>query len=244
LSVEALRDLVDFTRMKKKQRSLNVFFAGELFNLKHLIGNAYLAEAIYEKSHGRYLCALPQDFDPRGTAPRAIRDHHIRSLAGSDLALFSFDGPDLDSGTLAEFMIAKFADIPAVILRSDRRGSGSRTAPWNLMANFYPRTAVIEIDGPGAYKVILKKRHRKLDEVIRLAGQHSSADAQRMCDEVAGAVVRAFDRVRDLPPVMPRHLQEEVYNWLPLMPGLRGKEKALRREFEHYLERKVQGDLL
>jgi len=35
--------------MKKKLRSLNVFFAGELFNLKHLIGNAYLAEAIYEK---------------------------------------------------------------------------------------------------------------------------------------------------------------------------------------------------
>ena len=66
--------------MKKKQRSLTVFFAGELFNLKHLIGNAYLAEAIYEKSHGKYLCALPQDFDPRGTAPRAVRDHHIRTL--------------------------------------------------------------------------------------------------------------------------------------------------------------------
>lgn len=98
--------------MKKKLRSLNVFFAGELFNLKHLIGNSYLAEAIYEKSHGRYLCALPQDFDPRGTAPRTIRDHHIRSLVGCDLALFSFDGPDLDSGTVAEFMIAKFADIP------------------------------------------------------------------------------------------------------------------------------------
>ena len=43
----------------------------------------------------------------------------------------------------------------------------------------------------------MKKRHRKLDEVIRLAGQHSSADAQRVCDEVAGHVVRAFDRVRE-----------------------------------------------
>ena len=156
--------------MKKKQRSLNVFFAGELFNLKHLIGNAYLAEAIYEKSHGRYLCVLPQDFDPRGTTPRTIRDHHIRSLVGCDLALFSFDGPDLDSGTLAEFMIAKFADIPSVILRSDRRGAGARTLQWNPMANYYPRTAILTIDGLGAYKAILKKRHRKLDEVIRLAG--------------------------------------------------------------------------
>jgi hypothetical protein len=230
--------------MKKKLRSLTVFFAGELFDLKHLIGNAYLAEAIYEKSHGRYLCALPQDFDPRGKQPRAIRDHHIRTLAGCDLALFSFDGPDLDSGTLAEFMIAKFADIPAVVLRSDRRGAGGRTPQWNPMANFYPRTAVLSLDGLGAYKAILKKRHRKLDEVIRLAGQHSSADAQRMCDEIAAAVVRAFDRVREMPPVMPKHLREEIYNWLPLMPGLRGKEKPLRREFENYLERKVQRDLL
>src|ERR1017187_4560173 len=88
--------------MKKKQRSLNVFFSGELFNLKHIIGNAYLAEAVYEKSHGRYLCVLPQDFDPRGTAARTIRDHLIRSLVGCDLAIFSFDGPDLDSGTVAE----------------------------------------------------------------------------------------------------------------------------------------------
>jgi len=230
--------------MKKKPRSLNVFFAGELFNLKHLIGNAYLAEAIYEKSHGRYLCVLPQDFDPRGTTPRTIRDHHIRSLVGCDLALFNFDGPDLDSGTVAEFMIAKFADIPSVILRSDRRGAGSRSPQWNAMANFYPRTTAISLDGLGAYKAIIKKRHRKLDEVTRLAGQQSSADAQRLCDDIAAVVVRAFDRVREAAPVMPRHLREEVYNWIPLMPALRGKEKALRREFERHLERKVQRDLL
>jgi nucleoside 2-deoxyribosyltransferase len=230
--------------MKKKQRSLNVFFSGELFNLKDIIGNAYLAEAIYEKSHGRYLCLLPQDFDPRGTAARSIRDHHIRSLVGCDLALFSFDGPDLDSGTVAEFMLAKFADIPAVLLRSDRRGFGDRPSQWNPTLNYFPRTLIVSLDGLAAYKAILKKRQRRIDEVIRLAGQHSSADAQRMCDEVAAAVVRAFDRVRETEPVMPRHLREEVYNWIPMMPGLRGKEKALRREFEHHLERKVQRDLL
>ncbi len=230
--------------MKKKQRSLNVFFGGELFNLKHIIGNAYLAEAIYEKSHGRYLCALPQDFDPRGTTARTIRDHHIRSLVACDLALFNFDGPDLDSGTVAEFMFAKFADIPSVVLRSDRRGAGDHSSQWNPMVNFFPRTAIVTLDGLAAYKAIVKKRQRRIDEVIRLAGQHSSADAQRVCDEVAAVVVRAFDRVREIEPVMPRHLREEIYNWIPMMPGLRGKEKALRREFEHHLERKVQRDLL
>src|SRR5580698_7180135 len=99
--------------MKKKQRSLNVFCGGALFNLKDLIGNAYLAEAIYEKSHGRYLCALPQDFEPRGSTPRAVRDRDIRALVACDLALFNFDGVDVDSGTVAEYMLAKFADIPS-----------------------------------------------------------------------------------------------------------------------------------
>jgi nucleoside 2-deoxyribosyltransferase len=230
--------------MKKKSRSLTVYFGSELFTLKHLIGNAYLAEAIFEKSHGRYLCELPQDFEPRGTRPKAIRDQDIRALFACDLALFSFDGAELDSGTVIEFMFAKFADIPSVILRSDLRAAGDSSDPWNLMASFYPRTANVFVNSLLAYKSIMKRRHRKLDEIIRLAGQHSSADAQRLCDEVAAACVRALDRVRELEPVMPRYLREQVYNWLALMPGLRGKEKALRKEFERYLERKVERDLL
>jgi nucleoside 2-deoxyribosyltransferase len=228
--------------MKKKPRSLTVYFGGELFNLKHLIGNAYLAEAIFEKSHGRYLCELPQDFEPRGGTLRAIRDQDIRALFACDLALFSFDGTELDSGTVIEFMYAKFADIPVVILRSDLRGE--RAGPWNLMASFYPRTVTVVLDALASYQAIMKRRHRKLDEIIRLAGQHSSADAQRMCDEVASSCVRALDKVRTLEPVMPKHLRQEVYNWLSLLPGLRGKEKQLRKEFERYLEQKVERELL
>lgn len=230
--------------MKKKTRSSTVYFASELFTLKHLIGNAYLAEAIYEKSHGRYLCELPQDFEPRGSTPRAVRDQDIRALVACDFALFNFDGSELDSGTVVEFMFAKFADIPSVILRSDLRAAGDSSDPWNLMASFYPRTVNVVIPSLLAYKAILKRRHRRLEEVIRLAGQHSSADAQTMCDEIAAACVRALDRVRETEPVMPKHLREEVYNWLALMPGLRGKEKVLRKEFERYLERKVERELL
>src|SRR5271155_3347970 len=110
--------------MKKKQRSLNVFFGGAIFNLKHLIGNAYLAEAVYEKSHGRYLCALPQDLEPSGIRPHPIRDQGIRTLIACDVALFIFDGAEIEAATAIEFMYAKFADIPAVILRSDLRSGG------------------------------------------------------------------------------------------------------------------------
>ena len=65
-----------------------------------------------------------------------------------------------------------------------------------------------------------------------------------MSDQIAQAVVRAFDRVLAMDPVMPKHLREEVYNWLAIMPGLRGKEKLLRKDFERILERKVDHDLL
>ena len=65
-----------------------------------------------------------------------------------------------------------------------------------------------------------------------------------MCDRIAGQVVRALDRVLRAEPVMPKHLREEVYAWLALMPRLRGRPKELRKQFERYLERKVERDLL
>jgi nucleoside 2-deoxyribosyltransferase len=230
--------------MKKKPRSRIVYFAGELFSLQHLIGNAHLAEGIYERSHGKYLCQLPQDFEHKGVTARSIRDQDIRALISSDLALFNFDGTEIDAGTLAVFMMAKMADIPAVILRSDVRGTGTRNDPWNLMAMHYPRTIIVMVDALRAYKSVRKRHTRRPDPVMRLAAQQSSADTQRLCDDLAAACTRALDRVGKLEPVMPKHLREEVYNWLALMPGLRGKEKALRKEFERCLERKVDLDLL
>jgi hypothetical protein len=230
--------------MKKKKRSYSVYFGGELFNLKHLIGNAYLAEAIYEKSHGRFLCMLPQDLEPRGRTLRAIRDHNIRTLFACDLALFNFDGTELDSGTVVEFLLAKCADIPAVLLRSDIRAGGHGPDPWNLMASFFPRTVSVVTPGLAGYKAIMKQRHRRLDEIMRLAGQHGSADAQRLCEQIALTCLRAFNRVLAQEPAMPRHLREEVYHWLALLPGLRGKEKTLRKEMERILEHKVEKDLL
>lgn len=234
--------------MKKKKASYTVYFASELFSLKHVIGNAYLAEAIYEKSHGKYLCVLPQNLEQRSTSAHAVRDRDIRALLECDFGLFNYDGPELDSGTVVEFMLAKFADLPAVILRSDfRRAGDQRGDPWNLMTSFYPRTVNVIVDSLGAYKASRRRRPpraRPTDEVVRLAGQHSSADAQNMCEEIAAACVRALDQVAQLEPRMPKHLREEVYAWLALMPGLRGKEKLLRKDMEALLSRKVQQGLL
>lgn len=233
--------------MKKKKRSYTVYLGGELFSLKHLIGNAWLAEAIYEKSHGRFRCVLPQDFfELRGRSARAVRDYQLRALVACDLALLNFDGADLDSGTVVEFMFAKFADIPSVLLRTDLRHAGdSRDEPWNLMAAFFPRTASVIVPSLFNYRGALQRRSRhRLDHAVHLAGQHSSAAAQLVWEQVAAHCIRAFDRVIAMEPVMPKHLREEAYQWLALAPALRGKEKDLRKEFEHHLQRKVERDLL
>src|ERR1041384_4904249 len=165
--------------MKKSKRSYTLYLGGELFSLKHLIGNAWLAEVIYEKSHGRFRCVLPQDFfELRGRSGRSIRDYNLRALVACDLALFNFDGSDLDSGTVVEFMFAKFADIPAVLLRTDIRNAGDyRNEPWNLMASYFPRTTTIIAPSLFDYREALKRRPRRLDHAVRLAGQHSSAAA-------------------------------------------------------------------
>ncbi len=237
--------------MKSKKKSYTVYFASELFSLKHLIGNAYLAEAIYEKSHGKYLCVLPQNIEQRRTTARAIRDHDLRTLLECDIGLFNYDGTELDSGTVVEFMFAKFADIPSVIVRSDFRNGGDQAGdPWNLMTSFYPRTANVVLNSIGLYKAATqrrlhaRRRRTKLDDVVRLAGQHSTADAQAMCEQIAAACVRALDKAIATDPVMPRYVREEVYQWLALMPGIKGKQKELRREMERILEKKVERDLL
>lgn len=233
--------------MKKKKHSYTVYFAGELFSLKHLIGNAWLAEAIYEKSHGRFRCVLPQDFVAlRGRSSRAIRDYNLRALIACDLALFNFDGVDLDSGTVVEFLCAKFADLPSVLLRTDLRNAGDhRNDPWNVMASHFPRTATVLSPGLFAYRTALQRRaRRRVAHDLHLAGQHSSAAAQLVCEAVAAQCVRAFERLLDAEPVMPRHLREEAYQWLAVFAGFGGKQKELRKELERHLERKVERDLL
>jgi len=232
--------------MKKKKGSYNVYLGGELFSLNHLIGNAWLAEAIYEKSHGRFRCMLPQDFtELNGRSGRGIRDHTLRALVAADLALFSFDGADLDSGTVVEFMYSKCADIPTVLLRTDpRHASDHRNERWNQMANHFPRTVTVVAPTLAEYRGKLQRRQRGIDPAFHLAGQHSSAGVQLVCDAVAAQCVRAMERVLALPPVMPKHLREEAYQWLALFPGIRGNQKALRKDFEAHLQRKVERDLL
>lgn len=126
--------------------ALCIYFGGALFSHKELIGNELLAEAI--ESHSDYMlrCSLPQRLEVAQGRSVDVRNQDLLQLVVSDLALFNFNGTELDSGTVVEFIMAKMLDIPAVILRTDFRGGGDQPEgadKWNLMCSGYPRTKVI-----------------------------------------------------------------------------------------------------
>ena len=130
-----------------------IYLAGDWFDHKHLIGNAILASYIESVSQGQYTCLVPQDLEQPTGRGVDIRNNDLRGVMECDLGIFNFDGADLDSGTVAEFMYAKLLDIPAVLLRSDLRSRGdSDRDPWNLMCSYYPRTEIVQFNGMAWYK--------------------------------------------------------------------------------------------
>ena len=189
-----------------------VYFAGDLFDHKDLSGNALLGSHIHEQSGGRYRCVLPQDLEQRGIGPMGIRDQDLKAVMECDLAIFNFDGSELDSGTVAEYVYAKLLDIPAVILRTDFRHGGDQRPdadPWNLMVSFFPRTRIGRLDGLSWY-------HQSLAE-----GGDAAEVAARYHRRIAGEVVRLLDDVRGDAPVMEgvRASAESAYRWAVHLAG-------------------------
>ena len=201
------------------------YFGGELFSGKHLLGNAMLAETIFRRSQGKYQAVLPQNLEQRDTTPHAIRDQDIRALLSCDVGLFHYDGPELDSGTVVEFMFAKFADIPSVLVRTDFRNGGDQAGvgdPWNLMSSYFPRTANVVLDAMALYQQGLATSRPDAPETsAALENNHSGRAGQSMIEQTADAIIEAFDKVVALPPVLPTTMRETVYHWLALMPGFK-----------------------
>jgi len=208
-----------------------VYFAGELFSSKHLVGNAALADSIAKVSNRNFTCVLPQTLEDRGMSAQDIRDKDIVTLIDCDLALFNFDGPELDSGTVCEFMFAKFADIPSLLLRTDFRRSGDQGAdPWNLMVSFYPRTRTLCLNSIEIYKEALS------------AGLPAVSAGQSLVEEVAKATVKELELLSELAPAIPHELAEPVFRWLSQLPGFRSSESeekvmtALAKKKAHRLQ--------
>ena len=223
---------------------LRIYLAGELFSAKHLLGNAVLAQAIWDLSEGKYVGMVPQDLEQRENTAHGIRDQDLRALFCCDVALFHYDGPELDSGTVVEFLFAKFADIPAVLLRTDFRQGGDQIKggePWNLMTSFFPRTKTVLLNAMELYHAGLNRD----DNPETIAQEKRGIDASMvMIDRVARECLAALDAARAEPPALPKELAGPVYEWLSRMPGFKDGADGMKEELAKCLAAKQEKKLL
>ena len=203
--------------------TFTVYFAGDLFDHKHLAGNALLAGAVDRRSGGRYACVVPQDLEQATERMVDIRNQDLRQVMACDLGLFNFDGTDLDSGTVVEFMMAKMLDVPSVLLRSDFRASGDQEREgddWNLMCSFYPRSRKVQFNAMAWYQ----EARRPVERPDGPDGPDEPASTDwsgRLYDRIADAVVEALDAVRAEPSTFggDEARIRAVYEWAARFPG-------------------------
>jgi nucleoside 2-deoxyribosyltransferase len=218
-------------------KSYTYYHAGPLFTIAELHTNVLLSHAINTYSSGKFVPILPQDLEQRDLSPHSIRDEDLRALLSCDLALFTYDGSELDAGTVVEYMVAKVADIPAVILRTDFRGAGDQEGKgdsWNLMSSNWPRSVGVSLNAMEVYKASL----------ARVTEKRGNADG-RGIDEVARRVVSAMEELLKTPPRLPKELRRSVYEWIALMPGFKsGSDEENVSMMRKLCETKVEKGLL
>ncbi len=225
-----------FTRHRSTSiNSSIVYFGGDLFDHKHLIGNALLASYIELESSNAYSCLLPQDQEHTSNRRVSIRNQDLKAIIESDFGLFNFDGADLDSGTVVEFMVAKQLDIPVVILRTDIRNAGDQDSGgdnWNLMCSSYPRTEIVSVNGMELYQQASGNDiHQKITSIYK---------------SLSLSVIQALDKVRDTPPLCDSaELTGNLYKWCAQYCG-GGMEELLEDTswFEAVLARKRSRGLI
>ena len=213
----------------------SVYFAGDLFNHKDLTGNLLLAEAIERESSRRYVCVLPQHLEQSTSRSIDIRNNDLSKIVSADLILVNFDGTELDSGTVIEFLFAKALDVPAVILRSDFRSAGDqeRGDPWNLMCSGYPRTEKLTLNAMAWYQEAWGK------------GGGTAAMLERFYSKLSKAIITEFDNVYNEPSLIDsQQMLRNVYEWGLRFPGNGFSDLFTEQQLKSLLEKKQKKALL
>ena len=213
----------------------SVYFAGDLFNHKDLTGKLLLAEAIERESSGRYVCVLPQHLEQSTSRSIDIRNNDLSKIVSADLILVNFDGTELDSGTVIEFLFAKALDVPAVILRSDFRSAGDqeRGDPWNLMCSGYPRTGKLTLNAMAWYQEAWGK------------GGGTAAVLKRFYSKLSKAIITEFDKLYHEPSLIDnQQMLRNVYEWGLRFPGNGFSDLFTEQELITLLEKKQKKALL
>jgi nucleoside 2-deoxyribosyltransferase len=204
-----------------------VYFAGGLFTQHDLTTNVLIKESVWRQSYGKFELILPQSKElgrlDSSDMAAMTRNSDLFQAFKNDIILARFDGLEIDTGTLVEFMFAKFLGKPAVILRTDSRGFGieNMEEPYNLMVKNWPRTVEIHFDSLINYL-------DKFSETMKNFNQDSSIEskiksevetAMKGVDEIARQIILGVDKVLQMESPYPESYQELVYQAARYCPG-------------------------
>jgi nucleoside 2-deoxyribosyltransferase len=222
-----------------------IYAAGGLFNQHELATNVWIKEAVSRLSGGRFQLFLPQsrelrDLD-RPDVKAYIRNDDLVHVVKADILLARFDGLDLDSGTVVEYMAAKTLGKPTVIWRTDfrRQSAKSLSEPYNLMVENWPRTLEIRMDAFVMYTGLLVQERRALGEgdTFEDTMQAELGTVQKCVDEVARKLIDGLEVVLQMESPYPPEVQETVYRTFRHSPGSGFDQMLTEEELDEIIQR-------
>ena len=224
---------------------ITAYAAGGLFTQFELAGNVLLKDAIWRLSGGRFCLFLPQSREARQLKIPDIKAHirntDLLGVVESDILLANFDGLDLDSGTVVEFIFAKMLGKPAVILRTDfrRQYSTGLSEPFNLMVKNWPRSLEIMLDSfvVNANLVDAARKCQPEDTTSSLLMEAEMTAVQHAMEQTAGKVIDAMEEVVRMENPYPPDLREEVYRTARLSPGHGFDELVNEKKLDEIIQR-------
>ncbi len=222
-----------------------VYSAGGLFTQDELATNVMIKEAVWRLSSGKFLLFLPQSREiqelDRSNLEPFIRNTDLLEVVKADILLVRFDGLELDSGTVVEYMLAKFLGKPAVILRSDFRTVTflPECGPYNSMVKNWPRSVDIHLHSYGTWAELFAEARKSLGSRETLQGfmKAELGTLQQSVDEVAQQVIVALDAVIKMESPYPPEYRELVYQASRYTPGNGFDELLTVSELDEIIQR-------
>jgi nucleoside 2-deoxyribosyltransferase len=204
-----------------------IYSAGGLFTQDELATNIMIKEAVWRLSNGKFQLFLPQSRElqelDQPNLEAYIRNTDLLEVVKADILLVRFDGLELDSGTVVEYMMAKFLGKPTVILRSDFRSVSflPLCEPYNSMVKNWPRTIEIHLNSFGIWAELFSAERLAHGDSESLQGLMNAelGTLQKSVDEVAKQVIAALEAVIEMKSPYPPEYQEVVYQAARFSPG-------------------------
>lgn len=231
-------------RNKNSKGSYTIYSAGGLFTQDELATNILLKEAVSRLSDGKFQLFLPQSREiqelDRPDVEAYIRNTDLLEVMRADIILVRFDGLELDSGTVVEFVVAKILGKPSVILRSDFRRTSCTglSEPYNLMIKNWPRNVEVHFNSYELWaELFAKERHSSGD----MGGFKSMMQAElgtvkASIDVIARKVIAGFEAVLEMGSPYPYEHQQQVYEALRFSIGSGFEELLTESELEEILQ--------